>query len=237
MGNGRDDEYPGIFEADKTAIKKVVNRGSQQKSVLAIEPFLIIRISPRFAMAGSQMDRIRNARDSASSFDLHDPFFEKTLPASGDDQSFTFGVRDSHIRFDIHFEVMLPDFQIGVLDLHGLLGQRFRAPGAQRRGFLANETRQHVCKVGPQLCQVNRLDSVPRFLQWGIARWKQPSEQLDMIFGANLLVKRNKVDPHAPADCLPIKTNPAEFGRSGAFVAIGRDDSNGDYTGVNKGEY
>jgi len=28
------------FEADKTAIKKVVNRGSQQKSALAIEPFL-----------------------------------------------------------------------------------------------------------------------------------------------------------------------------------------------------
>ena len=41
MGNRRDDQYTGIFEADKPAIKKMVNRGSQQKSVLAVEPFLM----------------------------------------------------------------------------------------------------------------------------------------------------------------------------------------------------
>jgi hypothetical protein len=54
MGNGRNDQYTGIFEADEPAIKKVVNRGSQKKSVLPVKPFLIIGISPRFAMAGSQ---------------------------------------------------------------------------------------------------------------------------------------------------------------------------------------
>ena len=42
MGNGRDDQYAGIFEADKPAIKKVINCGSQQKSVLTVKPFLII---------------------------------------------------------------------------------------------------------------------------------------------------------------------------------------------------
>ena len=29
MGNGRNDQYTGIFEADEPAIKKVVNRGRQ----------------------------------------------------------------------------------------------------------------------------------------------------------------------------------------------------------------
>ena len=42
MGDRGDDQYTGIFEADKPAIKKVVNCGSQQKSVLTVKPFLII---------------------------------------------------------------------------------------------------------------------------------------------------------------------------------------------------
>jgi hypothetical protein len=92
MGNGRNDQYTGIFEADEPTIKKVVNRGSQKKSVLPVKPFLIIGISPRFAMAGSQMDRIGNASDSASSFDFHKPFFEKTLPTPCYDQCRTFCV-------------------------------------------------------------------------------------------------------------------------------------------------
>jgi hypothetical protein len=57
-----------------------------------------------------------------------------------------------------------------------------------------------------------------------------------MIFGANFLLKRNKVDSHAPADCLPIKSDLTEFGRFGAFVAIGGHDSENDYAGVNEGK-
>lgn len=138
MGYGGDDQYTGIFEADKPAIKKVVNRGSQQESVLAIKSFLIVRISPRFAMARSQMDRIRNASDSALSFDFHDPFFEKTLPTPRDDQGLTFCIWYSGICLDVCFDVMLPDFQIGVLDLHRSLGWRFFALGTQHQGLLAN---------------------------------------------------------------------------------------------------
>src|SRR5437588_11004859 len=57
-----------------------------------------------------------------------------------------------------------------------------------------------------------------------------------MIFGANLLLKRNKVDSHAPADCLPIESDPTEFGRFRAFVAIGGHDSKGDNAGVHEGK-
>jgi hypothetical protein len=41
MGDRRHDQDAGIFETDKATIKKVVNRGSQQKTVLTIEPLLI----------------------------------------------------------------------------------------------------------------------------------------------------------------------------------------------------
>jgi hypothetical protein len=42
---------------------------------------------------------------------------------------------------------------------------------------------------------------------------------------------------HAPADCLPIKTDTAKFGRFGAFVAIGGHDSKSHDAGVNKGKH
>jgi hypothetical protein len=39
-----------------------------------------------------QMHRIRNASDSASGFNLHDPLLEKTLPTSSHDECFTFSL-------------------------------------------------------------------------------------------------------------------------------------------------
>ena len=53
IGDRRDDHYTRILEADKAAIKKMVHCRSQKKSVLAVEPLLVIGIPPRLAMAGA----------------------------------------------------------------------------------------------------------------------------------------------------------------------------------------
>ena len=42
MGNGRNDHQPGIFKAYETAIKEMIHGRSQQKSVFAVKPLLIV---------------------------------------------------------------------------------------------------------------------------------------------------------------------------------------------------
>src|SRR5437868_6835743 len=57
-----------------------------------------------------------------------------------------------------------------------------------------------------------------------------------MILGANLVQKRNEIDPHPPSDCLPIQAHSSEFGGLGTLVTIGRDRPNGDDTSINERE-
>jgi hypothetical protein len=67
------------------------------------------------------MDRIRNPSDSASLFDLHDPLLEQTLSPSRHYESFTLGLWKMTIRFDLRLDMMLPDFQINISNLHRCL--------------------------------------------------------------------------------------------------------------------
>ena len=54
--------------------------------------------------------------------------------------------------------------------------------------------------------------------------------------GRILILERNKVDSHAPADCLPVQADSTEFGGFGALVTIRRDDPRGDDLRINEGK-
>jgi hypothetical protein len=57
-----------------------------------------------------------------------------------------------------------------------------------------------------------------------------------MIFGPNLVQKRNEIDPHPPSNRLPIQSDSPEFGGLGTLIAIGRDCSNGGDASINERE-
>ena len=58
MCHGRDDQPPGILEADEAAIKQVIDCRRQEQSIFTIKTLFVIRIAPGFAMTCTQMGRI-----------------------------------------------------------------------------------------------------------------------------------------------------------------------------------
>src|SRR6267378_7875301 len=57
-----------------------------------------------------------------------------------------------------------------------------------------------------------------------------------MILGANLVQKRNEIDPHPPSNRLPIQAHSSEFGGLWTLIAIRRDCPNGDDASINERE-
>ena len=85
------------------------------------------------------MDRIRDASDSASIFNLHDPLFEKTLPPASHDECLALSLQKVTIRFDLGLDVVFPQFQIGIFDLlHGCLERRSGGSVLQYRRLFAH---------------------------------------------------------------------------------------------------
>ena len=70
MSDRGNDEPAVVFEADEAAIEQMVDARRQQQSVLAVQSLLVGRVAPRLAMARDQMNRIFDAGDPASGFDL-----------------------------------------------------------------------------------------------------------------------------------------------------------------------
>src|ERR1035438_2952029 len=106
------------------------------------------------------MDWIRNASDSASVFNLHDPLLEKTLPSSSHDECFTISLQQFSIGLDLGLDVMLPHLQISVLNLHWGLGHQFANAVDQYCCLAANQPDQYFCEGHWHRRQVDRLNSV-----------------------------------------------------------------------------
>jgi hypothetical protein len=63
--NRRHDEVAGILEADEAPVEQVVDAGRQQQSVLPIEPLIVRRVPPRFAVAGHKVNWVLDSCDPA----------------------------------------------------------------------------------------------------------------------------------------------------------------------------
>jgi len=187
IGDWRDDEPTVVLEADKSSVEQVIDARRQQQSILAVQAFFVVRVSPRLAVARPQVGEIFNQRDPASVFQLHDPLFEKPLPLPGNDQLFTLGFRYSWVTLDLNLEMVLPEFHVGIYGLHG----DFRV-GTTRRGpdgfcLRANHPHQHFREVHWHGGQVNGLNAVTIRLQWRILSGQQVPENAHVIFGSYLV--------------------------------------------------
>jgi hypothetical protein len=66
MSNRRNYELSVVLEADKAAIKEVINAWRQKQAILTVQPLIISRVSPRLAVTGYQVHGIFNASDPTS---------------------------------------------------------------------------------------------------------------------------------------------------------------------------
>jgi hypothetical protein len=101
--HGRDDEPTVVLKADKAAVEKVVDGRREQKTILAVQPLLIRRVAPRLAMAGDEMDRVLDPRDTAAFLDLADPFLEEPLPFPCPNDRFALSIWNCGIAGEVSF--------------------------------------------------------------------------------------------------------------------------------------
>ena len=76
MRDGRNNQHAGIFKADESTIKQLIDARRQEQPVFTVEPLLVARIPPGLAVAGDEVGRMIYLRDSPASFDEHHPLFE-----------------------------------------------------------------------------------------------------------------------------------------------------------------
>src|ERR1039457_4819384 len=97
MRDWRNNQSTVALETDESPVEEVVDAGRQQQSILAVQPFCVVAVTPWLAVASSQVKRIIYAGDPASALDLHDALFEEPLPTPRHDEGFAFGRRNGGV--------------------------------------------------------------------------------------------------------------------------------------------
>ena len=148
MCDWRDNQPTAVLEADETSIEQVIDARRQQQAVLAVQAFLVARISPRFAVACPQMGGIIKKGDSASMFNPHDPLLEQSLTLPSNDQLLPFSFRYSLVALDLRFEMVLPEFNVRIYSLHGEFRIGLTRPRPDRFRFRASPINTSVKAAG-----------------------------------------------------------------------------------------
>ena len=112
MSHRRNDQRAGVFKADESAVEQMIDRRREKKPVLAIQSLFVRGVPPRFAVAGDQVYRVGDSRNSAAALDLHNPLFEKPLAAASPDNGFPIRHRNCGVSLDPVLDLMLPPVQV-----------------------------------------------------------------------------------------------------------------------------
>jgi hypothetical protein len=76
MSDRGDYELPAVLEANEAAIEEMIDARCQKQSVLAIEPLLVCRVTPRFAVTSYEVPTYNKKKGSAKH--TKDRFFRRS---------------------------------------------------------------------------------------------------------------------------------------------------------------
>ena len=77
---------PVFFETDKPPVEEMVNNGSEEQTVLSVQPFLVVCIPPRLTVACSEVHGLIHSRYATASFNIHYALLEEPLTPPRDDE-------------------------------------------------------------------------------------------------------------------------------------------------------
>src|SRR5581483_9634308 len=97
-----------VVEPDETPVEEMVRVRSEEQSVLAVQPLLVVRVAPGLAVARAQVFLTSDSGNAAGALDLHDSLLEETLPAAGEHDRLARGVEEPGVRLDSAQLVFLP---------------------------------------------------------------------------------------------------------------------------------
>ena len=103
---------PIVLEADEATIEEVIDRRSEEKAILAVQPLLVGGIPPWLAMTCHEVRGVFDAGDPTSAFDPRHAITEQPLPTPRPNEREPIGLGNARVFLDPALDLHFPGIQI-----------------------------------------------------------------------------------------------------------------------------
>ena len=140
INNRRNQHLAAVLEADESTVEQMVCGGSEEQTVGTMQPFIIVRFTPRFYVAADQVRWIADESDPARVFNSSHTLFEEALTNTRADERFPGSIWNLRVQdvplLDVFPFLLTSKFTLDQRHFHAIIQVR----GIEYLGIGAGQT-------------------------------------------------------------------------------------------------